>query len=137
MKIESLSPLSSAPLHRKGRSSGNGASNFASQLTGDVAGPRSVSGATAVTAVDALLGLQEVSEAPLGREQARRHGEALLKQLDEQRHTLPIGALPLIQLERLAETLNVRRGEIDDPRLGEVADEIELRAAVELAKLGR
>ena len=137
MKIESLSPLSSAPLRRKDRTSGNGASSFASQLAGDVAEPQSVGGATAVTAVDALLALQEVSDAPLGHDQARRHGEALLEQLDELRHALLIGAMPLIQLERLAETLKARRGEIDDPRLAEVVEEIELRAAVELAKLGR
>ena len=106
MKIESLSPLSSAPLHRKGRSSGNGASNFASQLTGDVAGPRSVSGATAVTPRTAAI--------------------------------LPVHfAGRPCNMDRIVATLNVRRGEIDDPRLGEVADEIELRAAVELAKLGR
>lgn len=137
MKIESLSPPSSTPMHRKGRSSCPGASNFASQLPGESAGPLSVSAVTAVTAVDSLLALQEISAVPLGHAPARRYGEALREQLDKQRHVLSIGAMPLIQRERLAETLNVRRGEIGDPRLGEVVEEIELRAAVELAKLGR
>lgn len=62
---------------------------------------------------------------------------APLEQLDDLRHALLIGALPLIQLERLARNLAVRRGDVADPRLAEVVGEIELRAAVELAKLGR
>ena len=30
-----------------------------------------------------------------------------------------------------------KRGQVDDPALAEILDEIEVRAAVELAKLGR
>jgi Class II flagellar assembly regulator len=62
---------------------------------------------------------------------------APLEQEDDLRHALLIGALPLIQLERLSRNLAARRSGIDDPRLAEVVGEIELRAAVELAKLGR
>lgn len=137
MKIASLSPLSSAPLRRKGRSSGAGGSGFASELAADAAEPQTVTGAAAVASVDALLSLQEVSETPLDDERAKRRGEALLEQLDDLRHALLIGALPLIQLERLTRNLAARRGDVADPRLAEVVGEIELRAAVELAKLGR
>jgi hypothetical protein len=39
-------------------------------------------------------------------------------------------------LVALARALRDQRAQIDDPQLIEVLDEIELRAAVELAKLG-
>lgn len=137
MKIDSLSPLSSTAPRRQLRAGGAASSSFAAELAADVAEPQNLGAAAAVTSVDALLALQEVPEAPLDYRQAKRRGEALLDQLDELRHGLLIGAMPLAQLERLAQTLKARRGEIDDPRLAEVVEEIELRAAVELAKLGR
>lgn len=48
-----------------------------------------------------------------------------------------LGTLPRERLDRLTRLLAERRGEIDDPRLAALIDEIELRAAVELAKLER
>ena len=62
-----------------------------------------------------------------------------------QRAALPDGpgfidlvGVPLqAQLAQLAQTIRARREEIDDPRLAEILDEIELRAAVELAKFSR
>jgi hypothetical protein len=43
-----------------------------------------------------------------------------------------IGGESLRSLRRL---VSERRGDLGDPKLGEILDEIELRAAVELAKL--
>ena len=40
-------------------------------------------------------------------------------------------------VERLASVAAAKRGQVDDPRLVEILNEIEVRAAVELAKLGR
>jgi hypothetical protein len=91
----------------------------------------------AVAQVDSLLALQEIGDMPADRDQARRHGEALLAQLDELRYALLAGGMPLSRLEQLAQTLKSRQGSIADPGLAEVVAEIELRAAVELAKLGR
>lgn len=136
MKIEALSPLHSTPVRRKERASRSQGASFASELASDVVESQSVSGAGAVASVDALLALQEVPETALNHEDARQRGEALLAQLDELRHALLIGAMPLTQLERLAHSLEDRRGQIADPRLAEVVQEVELRAAVELAKLG-
>lgn len=136
MKIEALSPLQSTSLRRKRRAGPSGGAGFASELASEAAEPQSVSGAGGVASMDALLALQEVADEPLDRRQAKRRGEELLAQLDELRHAMLIGAMPLSQLERLAQSLNARRGEIADPRLAEVVQEVELRAAVELAKLG-
>ena len=46
------------------------------------------------------------------------------------------GRIPTHLLNELVLALRERRPEFTDPRLGEILDEIELRASVELAKLG-
>ena len=51
------------------------------------------------------------------------------------RDGLLAGTLPREALVRLAQLVRTRGAEIDDPRLKDVLDEIELRAEVELAKL--
>ncbi len=137
MKIDPLSSLRTAPIRRKDRAKDAGSGSFANELAAETTDSQSLSGSGAVASVDALLALQEVGDVPTGREQARRHGEAMLIQLDELRYALLAGAMPISSLERLARTLEARNGEIADPRLSEVVGEIELRVAVELAKLGR
>jgi hypothetical protein len=87
--------------------------------------------------VDALLALQEVANEPNRRALARRRGEELLDRLEELRLALLDGRLSLDMLERLGDLVALHRGKVYDPRLDQVLDEIELRAAVELAKLGR
>ena len=96
-----------------------------------------VSGGAALGPVDALLALQEVSEDPGGRNRGRRRGEELLDSLDELRYGLLAGSLSLGAIERLTAMVAAKRGQVDDPRLVRILDEIEVRAAVELAKLGR
>jgi hypothetical protein len=48
-----------------------------------------------------------------------------------------LGDVPLAQLENLAQRLAERQGSVDDPKLAQIINEIEIRAAVELAKRGR
>lgn len=43
----------------------------------------------------------------------------------------------MARLEALAQLIRAKREQVDDPRLDEILGEIELRAAVELAKLDR
>jgi hypothetical protein len=43
----------------------------------------------------------------------------------------------MAKLEQLATLVRAKREQIDDPKLLAILDEIELRAAVELAKLSR
>ena len=50
---------------------------------------------------------------------------------------LLLGTIPMSKLEQLAQLIRAKREQIDDPKLLEILDEIELRAAVELAKLSR
>lgn len=90
-----------------------------------------------VGAVDALLALQEVADDPGHRGRARRRGEELLDRLDDLRLALLEGRLPLATIQKLADLVAARRARVDDPRLLAILDQIEPRAAAELAKLGR
>jgi hypothetical protein len=94
----------------------------------------SVNGARPMGGVDALLALQEVDDSGERRQRSRKRGDDLLDRLDDIRHGLLIGGVPRAALQNLSELVRARRQEIADPQLQEVLDEIELRAAVELAK---
>jgi hypothetical protein len=61
----------------------------------------------------------------------------MLDRLEDIRHGLLMGAIPRDRLQELAAAVRRQREAIDDPRLVEILDEIELRARVELAKLER
>ena len=82
----------------------------------------------------AMLAVQAVSEPAERRRKAVRRGHGLLDRLEELRFGLLEGSVPTASLQRLRQEL--AGGEpADDPMLREVLAGIELRAAVELAKL--
>jgi hypothetical protein len=139
MKIDRVSTIGTPSSRRSERRGAAKSGGFSQVLAADAEVPpaSTVSGGAALGPVDALLALQEVSEDPGGRHRGRRRGEALLDQLDELRLGLLAGSLPLATVERLAAVVEARRGQVDDPQLARVLDDIEIRAAVELAKLGR
>jgi hypothetical protein len=85
--------------------------------------------------VDALLALQDVG-GPLERKR-RAVGRAgrILDVLDEVKVALLGGDLSAQDLDRLQRAVRDERSRTDDPRLEAVLDEVELRAAVEIAKL--
>lgn len=140
MKIDPFSAQRPSPLHRRKSGESPSGESFgrevAAELEGEAAGPAASGAAGAPAPVDALLALQEVPDALVGRARAKRRGEALLDQLEQLRLGLLAGRLPRDRLERLARLAAERREQLDDPRLIEILAEIELRAAVELAKLG-
>jgi hypothetical protein len=57
--------------------------------------------------------------------------------LDELHLAIITGAVPADRLVRLAQMLRAKQGLVDDPQLRLIIEEIELRAAVEIAKLTR
>ena len=101
----------------------------------DEAAAAGANGAQAAGAVNPLLNLQEVEDSTSGPSKAKARAEDLLDRLDEIRHALLAGGLPELQLNALSQVVQSRREEVDDPRLVEILDEIDLRAQVELAKL--
>jgi hypothetical protein len=139
MKIDRLSSVGTPAARRNERSGSTKSGAFAKSLFigGEVPAASAVSGGAALAPVDALLALQEVSEDPGGRGRGRRRGEELLDSLDDLRLGLLSGRMSLGALERLSTMVAAKRGQVDDPGLVQILDEIEIRAAVELAKLGR
>lgn len=134
MKIESLSALRAPAPRRSSSGKTSGSSSFADVLAQEAPSSAAVAGKAAVGPLDSLLALQEVPDALGRRREAKRRGESLLDQLEELRLGLLSGALPRATVERLAAVLSRQAGSVDDPRLAEILAEIELRAAVELAK---
>lgn len=119
------------------RSNGGG---FALGGTSEARGTAGLSGLASLGAVDALLALQEsaASDDALHspRRKAIRRGEEMLDILDEIKLALLIGQVPKAKLSRLLSVVERQGAQFNDPRLGEVLAEIELRARVELAKFG-
>jgi hypothetical protein len=135
MRIEWSPPLRPASQRRDDKGSGVDRS-FSTALGGDTATAVGLKATAAMTAVEGLLSLQEVADGLGGRRRAVVRGEKLLGALDELRHALLSGVLPRARLEALAQLAGETAPLVDDPRLAEILGEIELRAAVELAKLG-
>lgn len=87
--------------------------------------------------LDTLLAVQAYEEPQERRKRQARRGHDLLDGLDRLKAALLSGSVQVSELQRLKDTLSLRRETTDDPRLDEVLAHIELRAAVELAKLRR
>ena len=100
-------------------------------------GAAAAAGLAPLTSLGALLAVQAVDDPLTGRRRARERGERLLDALDELRLALIEGRLPARKLGALQTLVSEQRANADDPQLQAVLDEIELRAAVELAKLER
>lgn len=109
---------------------------FTAAFADEPAARVSLTAAAALSAVEGLLSLQEIDDGPGGRRRAFRRGQSLLDALDEIRHALLAGVLPRERIAALARLSAETAAVSDDPRLQEIIAEIELRAAVELAKLG-
>lgn len=91
---------------------------------------------SSVTAVDALLAVQEVPNEREGQKRAIKRGNDMLDVLDDIRISLLTGSVPKVRLVKLLNMVEERKDKFVDPRLSQVLDEIELRARVELAKFG-
>jgi hypothetical protein len=93
-------------------------------------------GVTGVSSIDALLALQAVGDYSEKKRRAVGRASKILDVLDEVKVALIDGSVSPQALERLVTAVRDQRDGTDDPKLESVLDEIEIRAAVELAKLG-
>lgn len=135
MRIEWSPPLRRASQRRDDRAGGADRA-FSSAFGSETAASSGVKTTASMAAVDSLLSLQEVADGLGGRRRAVVRGEKLLDALDELRHALLVGAVPRARLAALAQLAGETAPLVDDPHLAEILADIELRAAVELAKLG-
>jgi len=136
MKIAGTGQVQTSRVRRRREAGSSQGAGFASELT-STATPARAGAAQGIGGVDGLLSIQEVVDDDGGRRRGRERGEALLRRLEELRLALLTGTVPARSLDRLLSQLRAGRGEIADPRVHDVLDEIELRVSVELAKLGR
>jgi hypothetical protein len=134
MRVESNRPLKPAAVRRGDRTRDAGGTSFAEALAeGETIVP--ATSAAPAAGVNSLLALQEVEDPAARRRRAAQRGDRLLDRLDEIRRGLLAGSLPRAALTQLRQEMKDTRAATLDPRLDEVLAEIELRAAVELAKL--
>jgi len=94
-------------------------------------------GVSASGPLDTLLAVQAYEEPQERKKRQAKRGHDLLDGLDRLKAALLSGSVQVSELQRLKDMLLLRRETTDDPRLDDVLAHIELRAAVELAKLRR
>jgi len=93
------------------------------------------SGVTGIGSVDALIALQDVGGPLERRRRAVGRAGRILDVLDEVKLALIDGEVSALALDRLMRAVRDERMATEDSRLEGLLDEIETRAAVELAKL--
>jgi len=138
MRITGFNEIKQPGTTRKKTAAGSAASSFAALL--DQAGtpgdtPAPAAAAASASVMDALLSAQEISEDEARRRQEIRQGFNALETLDKLRLSLLAGRLSPPLIAALAETAARQRPLVSDPTLMALLDDIELRAAVELAKI--
>lgn len=99
--------------------------------------PAASMGTAPLAALSSLLAIQEVPDPTVGKRRAVQHGDTLLDELKDLQVGLVQGWVSEDKLRSLSQMLDQPRPAIDDPELNQVIDDIELRAAVELAKIDR
>lgn len=133
-KIDGLGSVrTTSPVKRPAKTDAASGTSFAKQIdeseetaaTGGIASTNSVAG---------ILGVQEVDDALAHASRGKMRAEDILDRLEELRIDLLTGSISREKLMQLSRVVNARRGQIKDPRLVEILDEIDLRAQVELAK---
>ena len=134
IRIDQRAPVTGAgPANQARRGSG---AAFTLPGKGSAAPARGAS-VSAAGPLDTLLAVQAHEEPQERKKRQAKRGHDLLDGLDRLKAALLSGRVQISELERLKDVLSLRRESTDDPRLDEVLAHIELRAAVELAKLGR
>lgn len=134
MKVTGPAGAASTPASRPAARAAGG---FALPSAGAASGAGhagATSSASGVTGAAALMALQGVEDPTERRRRAIRRGSGLLDRLDELKLALLGGQDGAAALERLARSLREERPEDAEPGLKGVLDQIDLRAAVELAK---
>jgi len=101
----------------------------------ETAGAAPAASMAQVSSLDALLALQGVGGPLERRRRAVGRGGAILDALDSLKLDLLDGRLSKSAIETLTRRVRAERVSTDDPKLEGLLDEIETRAAVELAKL--
>ena len=138
MKITGFGSITSTTSTSKKRGisqSGSFADVLAAAEGPDVSQAGSINDVAATAALNNLLALQEISEEDVRRRKLAQQGNNMLDALEKLRQQLLIGTLPAHVLQDLSRQLSVQKQMVNDPELNAIIEDIELRTAVELAKI--
>ena len=136
MKVNTSSTVANTGAARApSRPDAGGFSLSDAQGAADAAPSAPAMAASAIGSLDALIALQEVGGPLERRRKAVFRAGRILDVLDDIKMALLDGGASPDALKRLVEAVRQERGEADSPKLQAVLDEVETRAAVELAKL--
>lgn len=138
MKIDAYGNIKATGIAKK-RVGVSQAGDFSSLLsaleTGETPQTGKLSDVAGTSALSGMLALQEISDEDIRRRKLIKQGEDMLASLEQLRRKLLLGTLPMQTLHDLSRQLSRQRQNVADPRLISIMDDIELRTAVELAKL--
>jgi hypothetical protein len=136
MKITGYGTIGQAPTTRRRDSAGGTGGSFAALLNN--AGESQASSAaheTTSVGLEGLFSAQEVTDEELRRRKAIKNASSTLEVLEDIRLSILSGRLSPSRLASLGEAVSRQLLVVSDPALQSVLADIELRAAVELAKL--
>ncbi len=139
MKISGSGQIQNKSVKKTKAKSGAGGKAFAAELSpesGSTGTAATVGGAAPLAPLNSLLSIQEVPDSTQGPSKGLQRADDMLDLLEEVRRGLLLGAIPAARLKVLAGLTRAQRENAEDPKLVEILEEIELRAEVELAKLG-
>lgn len=136
MKVDGNRPVDVARTTGRARAGSASSPGFSPIFPEDTKPAAQAASAPPLAGVDALLALQGVGSSTSERGKAVRRGRDMLDLLDEIRAGMLDGAVSEGTLRRLVVLVDAKREDFVDPGLSQVMDEIDLRARVELAKLG-
>ncbi|MBN8532021.1 MAG: flagellar assembly protein FliX [Alphaproteobacteria bacterium] len=138
MKIQGLSDIRRL-WEARAKKKASGSSEFSSLIEEPSTPAESASFTSApapVASLSTVLALQEVQDDDVrARREAVNRGNHLLDELEGLRRALLEGRITEAQVNRLEILLKRENPAYSDPELKAILDDIELRAAVELAKL--
>lgn len=120
-----------------GGSGGSSSSGFAKHVEAGGVRPPGLAAPGPLAVLGSVLAVQAVPPGGAERERVLRRGHHLLDQLEELRIALLEGRVAAPVVRRLADLLDAAGPAVEDPGLRAVLEQVELRAAVELAKRQR
>ncbi len=136
MKINGSSPIGPSGSSRSTMRASSGGFQLPQAEAAEALGATARAlGPTGIGSIDALLALQAVGGPLERRRRALRRADKILDELDAVKISLLEGEVPANALSNLVKAVQQTRDSTDDPGLESVLNEIETRAAVEIAKL--
>ncbi len=136
MRIEGTLPRNTVGRRKGAGGSGRGGAVFQASHSSAESRPAASSAMQSATGIDTILALQGVEDPGFGKKRAIRHAQSMLDTLEDMKADLLAGRVSEGRLNRLMALVSRARQQAD-PELEALVDDIELRARVELAKLGR